>query len=245
MPAFFFELSHPPIETAHFSSWWGGIQLREAVYDNAAIHDLYYLHEMYHRGAMPYATGLQFQSFAAKMQRNELEASVCTEIAVYFALPGLRAKAFSHPIYADRFLADPAYRRAWDIDPARLTEQFRVLRHSVMQTQNPNDAAEFWIRQYALQNEAWATIWVHRFDEVERAMIRLAERGQGDARGRALDDHVAWLRSAEVAAGGEIPFPEEANAFAGIYWLNKKHFQRAAPSAKPHAAPRAVSASEP
>lgn len=228
VPAFFFELSDASSELPHFSTWWGGIQLREQHYENAAIHDLYYLHEIYHRGAMPYATGLNFQSFQMKMTRNELEASVCSEIAVYFALPGLRSLSFPHPIYADRFLADGACHAAWAEDPDRLTEKFRVLRYSVMQTQEPRDDAEFWIRQYAQQNDAWASVWVHRYDEIEAAMVWLESECRAGRRGASLERHIEWLLSFEVAEGGDIPFPEQARAFSGLYWLNKKEFKRMA-----------------
>ena len=75
-------------------------------YDNPAIEDLYRLHEMFHAAFMPYFPGIGFDAFHRKMEDNELKASVCSEIRVYFELPHLREIAFPHPIYADRFLSD-------------------------------------------------------------------------------------------------------------------------------------------
>ncbi len=219
-PAFFFERSDRRIETPHFSAWWGGIQLREEDYESDAIHDLYYLHEIYHKATMPYAAGLSPAAFAAKMQRNELEASVCSEIAIYFDLPGLRDQTFKHPIYADRFLRDLACREAWLTDRERLIERFRLLRHNVMVSDRNTDPAECWIRQYARQNDAWAGIWSGRYDAVEAAMVELAERSRTKGRGRALKVHMDWLAS--TADGGDnVPFLREASAFSEVYWQNK------------------------
>ena len=47
------------------------------------------------------------------MEDNELKASVCSEIRVYFELPDLRDLAFAHPIYADRFLSDASMQTLW------------------------------------------------------------------------------------------------------------------------------------
>lgn len=226
-PAFFFELTDPALETSHFSAWWGGIQLREGAYDNDAIHDLYYLHEIYHKGTMPYCSGLAFPAFAAKMQRNELEASVCSEIAAYFALPGLREQAFAHPIYADRLLRDRSHHESWAADPVRAIERFRVLRHDVLHKQMPTDQAEYWIRQYAAQNEAWARIWRSRYDEVEAAMVALEQRCRRHGREPALFAHLDWLRSEAICGGGNIPFPQEARRFAEVYWANKRAYRQA------------------
>ena len=93
------------LERAHFCSWWGVTMNR--TYDNPAIEDLYRLHEMFHAAFMPYFPGIGFDAFHRKMEDNELKASVCSEIRVYFELPHLREIAFPHPIYADRFLSDP------------------------------------------------------------------------------------------------------------------------------------------
>src|SRR5713101_5314543 len=63
-------------EWAHFGAWWGGIA--ERTYDNPAIHDIYWLHELYHKGFMSYKPGMTFEGFKDKMFRNELNASMAS-----------------------------------------------------------------------------------------------------------------------------------------------------------------------
>ena len=110
LPCFFFEASDDT-EKAHFSTWWRGMQLRE--YDNDYVHDLYWLHEMFHGGDMIYAKGLSHDAFKRKMQDNELGASVCSEIEAYFRLPDLREHSFGQEIFADRFLKNPEIQKRW------------------------------------------------------------------------------------------------------------------------------------
>ncbi len=219
LPRFFFESSDKELETSHFSTWWSGIQLRQ--YDNDTIHDLYYLHEMKHAGDMKFAAGLEFENFKNKMQNNELEASVCSEIRAYFEMPGLRKMSFPYEIYADRFLADPKTQQRWAANPERLMDELKLYRRNVLTSQSPQDKVEYWIRKFASQNEAWAHIWSHHYDLVEQAMVRLRDRCEAGDRAGAIRDHLKWLLSDEIAKGGDIPFPGEAKAMAGIYWLNK------------------------
>ncbi len=230
LPRFTFEASDPELETAHFTTWMSGIQRR--TYDNDVIHDLYYLHEMKHAGAMTYVAGLEFDNFKRKMQDNELEASVCSEIHVYFELPGLRQSSFPYDIYADRYLKDPAIQARWVQDPDRLMEELKLRRRNVMTSQSPADKTEYWIRKFSFQNEAWANIWSHRYNQVEEAMVRMRTKVEAGDRAGAIRDHLAWLASDEITKGTDIPFPGEAKAMAGIYWLNKsiyaEEFQKSA-----------------
>lgn len=225
MPCFFFRASDERLEKAHFSTWWRGMQIRD--YDNDHVHDLYWLHEMFHAGDMSFRRGLSHEAFERKMQDNELSASVCSEIEAYFRLPGLREHTFSEGIFADRFLQDPDLQSRWAIDPDRVVRELRVARQNAMMAEPPQDHSDpsvFWIKQYQHQNRSWASIWVHQFDKVESAMVRMRESVMRGSRAQALDDHLDFLMSREIALGGDIPFPLEADAFAGIYWLNKQMY---------------------
>lgn len=160
LPRFFFKVSDS-CEVPHFSAWWGGIQLRE--YENPAIHDLYYLHELWHAGSMVYMAGLEFSNFRRKMIDNELTASVISEMIVYYEIPEMRQQTFPHPIFVDRFLfpggakgeADRTALERWRRNPDLLLETLKLARRNVMMAQNPNlhDDVEFWIQKYTHQNE--------------------------------------------------------------------------------------------
>ena len=91
LPRLFCDSTDDRLERAHFCSWWGVTMNR--AYDNPAIEDLYRLHEMFHAAFMPYFPGIGFDAFHRKMEDNELKASVCSEIRVYFELPHLREQA--------------------------------------------------------------------------------------------------------------------------------------------------------
>jgi hypothetical protein len=94
-----------------------------------------------------------------------------------------------------------------------------------MLSQTPKDMAEYWIHKFASQNEAWASVWSHRYDEVEAAMAQLRDDCRTMGRKEAMDKFMAWLQSPEIAEGTDIPFHREAVAFAGVYWQNKAEYE--------------------
>lgn len=224
-PKFFFEMSDASLETSHFSAWWGGISHR--TYDNPAISDLYYLHEMTHAATMPYMKDMAFGSFSQKMNENELVASVTSEIQVYFEIPGFRAKTFGQEIYADRFLKDPAYQFNWTASPQRTLADLALHRRDVMHNSNPKDTIEYWISRYFQQNACWNSIWFDRYNEVETAMADLHRDCSTMGRKGAMDKFMTWLQSDAISQGTGIPFPDEAKVFAGHYWKNKKVYEAA------------------
>lgn len=235
LPRFFFDASDPQNETSHSSFWWGGIQRRD--YDSDAIHDLYYIHELQHAAAQLYVPNLEFENFKQKMIDNELLASTTSEIRIYFELPSLRAKAFPYEIYADRFLNDLKLQARWRQEPDRLIEELKLMRRNVMNTQAPRDQSEYWIRKFSAQNDAWASVWVDRYDMVEQAMVRLRDDCATVGRAAGLKNLMGWLASPAVSHGTDTPFPDEAKAFAGIYWKNKAIYAEEAAKIK-HATPQ-------
>lgn len=223
-PRVFAEPSNDQLERAHFSTWWNVIMLRE--YDNPIIHDLYYLHEMAHAASMPYIGNIGREAFAEKMQRNELEASVLSEIAIYFEMPELREESFNHPIYADRFINDPNLQTLWKANRDVALETMRSIRRDVMVSKPEHlmDTSEIWIRRFADQNAIYANVWADRYNEIEQRMaaLQLADRKTG------LQEHLDWL---EVEAARDpidnIPFRQEAELFSPFYWSNKAKYEEA------------------
>jgi len=228
LPRFFAEESDEKLERAHFSTWWNVIMLRP-FYDNDVVSDLYYLHEMTHAATMPYMEGIGREAFDEKMQRNELEASVLSEIAVYVAMPELRGAAFDHPIYADRFL-DDEMRAMWRCNREVATETFRTMRRHVMisKPEHEMDLTETWIRRFADQNRAYGVIWADRYHEVERAMAGLQKATANGMRRAEAQEYRRWLEcQAHEDEVDHIPFRREAELFSHFYWDNKERYAKA------------------
>lgn len=219
LPRFFYRASEQRVEWTHFSPWWGGVMLVD--YDNPAIRDLRYLHEIYHSATMPYLAGCNLPTLEAITFRNEREASTFTEMAIYCELPELRELVFDHPIFADRFLfpegrarLSDEWRQRWRDDRWRafqqlLTERTRVVLAELDEI-DPADPQIVWLRRYGEQGAHWLRIWAERHDQVQGMMLRL-ERAtdRRDALGRHLDQ----LRSPAITGGSNIPFRAEAQAF--------------------------------
>ncbi len=220
LPRMFCQMSDEVAEWAHFSTWWGIIPERQ--YDNDAISDLYYLHEMTHAGRMAYVPKMGFYSWSQKLFENELEASVVSEIQVYFELPGLRAKTFPHEIYADRFLEDKAFVTMWEEDRAGAIAHLKECRRSLYDAgpEIENDMCARWVKRFARQNSSWVDIWYRRYDEVETAMHKLSRDSRNPEIGRtkALDTFADWLSSEAITRpDSDIPFADEAHTFAAVY----------------------------
>lgn len=228
LPRIFAETSNDYLERAHFSTWWGVIMLRDD-YTNPFIHDLYLLHEFYHAAHMPYVPNIGKTAFNDKMQRNELEASVMSEIGVYFEVPELRAQTFGYPIYADRFLNDENMKSLWAANKDVAVETIRSIRRDVMvsKPEHQMDITEQWIRRFDEQNTAYSITWSDRYLEVEERMAHL-QFGATRDRVAALESHVAWIE-AEAAKDtiDNVPFRLEAELFSAFYWANKAKYAEA------------------
>lgn len=222
LPRVFADMSDDRLETAHFSTWWNVIMRRHG-YTNPYIHDLYYLHEIYHAATMPYASGLNRATFDEKMQRNELEASVFTEIQIYFEIPELRAHTFDHFIHADTFLNDPHMVAMWKHNSEMAVDEIRLRRRNTMIGNGANDEAARWVGIFDAQNAAHTAIWTGRYDEIESHMASVVECAMVDGMASAANKHRDWLE-AKMGDGNGIPFIEEATMFSPIYWTNKARF---------------------
>lgn len=228
LPRMFARSTNDRLERAHFATWWNVIMLRDD-YTNPYIHDLYLVHEMFHAARMPYIPEIGKAAFAEKMQRNELEASVFSEIQIYFEMEGLREASFNHPIYADRFLNDPDIKQLWKINQTVAIETIRSMRRDVM-TSKPEhlmDLTERWVRIFNDQNAVYASTWAYRYQEVERQMSEFQILASQD-RAAASRFHTRWIiGEMEKDPVDNIPFREEAELFTPFYWSNKAHYDAA------------------
>lgn len=213
-PRFFFTLTEPRLEKAHFAPWWNGIGTR--VYENPVINDLFYLHEIAHACMLVYDATMSWESWASKMADNEMLASLESESLAYFALPGLRGRGFEGEIWADRFLDGPS-----DAAVSSAHRSFMLMERYRARLR-PDDALERRIAAYREENDAWALIWRDRFREVESAMQKFRERAVMD---RA--EGLKWLlleldRHKQGKTGTkDYPWPDEAAAFAEVYWRTR------------------------
>ncbi|GLH77622.1 hypothetical protein SSBR45G_25300 [Bradyrhizobium sp. SSBR45G] len=228
LPRLFCDCTDDRLERAHFCSWWGVMMNRS--YDNAAIEDLYRLHEMFHAAFMPYFPGIGFDAFHRKMEDNELKASVCSEIRIYFELPALRELTFDHSIYADRFLHDPAMHTLWRSNKLVAIETLQEARRDVMfsKPEHEMDLPERWIRRFALQNRQWSTCWYDRYLDIESQMFAFQIRALNGDRSGAIAQHAAWIDGqASEDETDHVPFRNEAALFANIYWSNRRRYDDA------------------
>jgi hypothetical protein len=226
-PKFFYEMTDRTLEYGHFTSWWGGMQLRPDEYKQDAIHDLYYLHEITHAGTMPVHPGLQYDTFMQILGDNEADASVTSEIAAYFDMPDLRKKSFPFAIYADRFLHDLVYQQWWAGNQQDFTESMKYKRRNLMHPDYvPTDSPETWIHNFAAQNMALGPVWKDRVNDVV-SMIWAMRTGCRDPQigpARAMQTQMDYLLSDPVSEGTAIPFVREAQAAAPIIWANKTKY---------------------
>jgi hypothetical protein len=234
------------VEAPHFSPWWGGIQLR--TYDNPLVQDLYYLHEICHAATMPYGPHPKYPlsdpiTFKNKIRDNEHEASALSEMTIYCEFPQLRSMSFQHEIFVDRFLfpsgdwnsVDARLIQRWREEPELVEKEMMYARAAVLTAPqlDESDLAAFWLKRFYSQGKAWTAIWTNpkreypelpeggRFRWVESAMIQFRENSYRLGRRDALEQHLDWLLSPEVADGTSIPFYREAVAFCGSYLDHK------------------------
>lgn len=233
LPRLFYVPSQEDIEAPHFSPWWGAIQMRN--YERDAVQDLYYLHEIEHAGTMPYMPGLNLVTLKNKIRDNEHEASTLSEMTIYFDHPELRPQTFPHEIFVDRFLfpeggharPDPRMLERWQTEPDLVRKELMYARASVVTAKeiDPQDKPAFWLNRFANQGRAWTAIWTARYGLIEEGMTKFRDNCLKIGRSAALDQHIEWLTSPEIADGTTIPFYKEAAAFSEIYAENKRKYR--------------------
>ena len=217
-PRFIGELTDPRIERAHFSPWWNVLGRRS--YDNPAINDLFYLHEIAHMAMLVYEDAMSWGAWAAKMADNEMLASLESETLVYLAMPSLREKSFAQEIWADRFLTEEPDGSGMRDAAVRAAHRSFMLMERYRARRVPDDTLERRIATFQQENEAWAQIWRRSYQDVERAMRTFREMATHD-RHSASQWLLDW-HDGQARAGDGIPFRAEAEQFAEVYWRSRQ-----------------------
>lgn len=216
-----FEMTEPDIEWPHFTSYLCALALRQ--YDNPVVQDLYYLHELIHIGTMPHPKEIDFYSWRTQVFRNELTASMHSEVYVYLEAetqkqglaPELRNRGFEHEIWADRFL-NPRWYSFYASNKQFARERLRRERKLVSTNANPYDYIEQQIAGYFHQNIQWAEVWRDLYPRISEHMCNYV-------RGNIFSkDHKQWL--IDNFGDKDIPFQDHAIAFAEQYQRNKEIF---------------------
>ena len=212
LPRLWCELSDPTIERSHFYAWLGVLPHRHE-YANPAISDLYYLHEYLHCGQMPYAPLDDHAAWADKIWINERDASLGSEVYVYFELPQLRAQTFDFEIWADRYLSDPDVMARHRDDPESFVRWFCDERERAMTAPKAGDVNEALIASYHRLNVAWAEIWKDAAPRVEDALATFVRDAPADPES-ATRTLQAWLQREK--GDGVCPFEAQARQFADV-----------------------------
>jgi len=163
---------------------------------------------------MPHQLDVDFYSWRTEVFRNEMLASMNSELYVYFEIPELRSSSFDHEIWADRFLG-PRWKLFYESNKKAAQERLRRQRKLVSSNANPHDYIEQQIAGYFHQNIQWAEVW-------RSLSAGISEHMHSYVTGETTpSEHKSWLESHGVY---DIPFFQEAKAFSEHYHNNRAIF---------------------
>ncbi|NBS41453.1 hypothetical protein EBS80_02230, partial [bacterium] len=151
----------------HFPTYFGIVPIRRRYASNPVLSDLFTRHELTHTRAFRQVYGrvTNFQDWTRQSVRIELRASLDSECYVYLEIPGLRAVAFRHEIWMDRFLGsrDRSGIRRLLVGKLLATrfgrEWIRRQRLRAMNDPDFDDYVEHQIWNYGQQNMKWCAAW--------------------------------------------------------------------------------------
>lgn len=167
---FVFDYSND-LEYKHMFLWFYHIGHRQ--YDNPYIHDLFFFHEFYHLISFPYKKFDNFEEWKAAMWQNELEASLMSEVFIYYFEPELREHTFQQRIWFDDVVEMFGYEQVNVTDDIlmfnghnevfnKITARREQLRAGLASTIK----TEEWIRNFNNKDD-WFESWRDVFIEVE------------------------------------------------------------------------------
>lgn len=199
------------IERHHMTLWFYHLGRRE--YENKYIQDLYYFHELYHLASFPNYISNDFEDFKNKMWINELEASLMSEVFIYYFIPELRNKTFNHRIWFDDLIEMFHYEKIdcnQDIFTFKnLPKIFDKIKDRRIKLRNNLDTeleTENWIKSFNSKDE-WFEYWRSSFKEVENIRVSYENMAK-------YNDYYAFVSLEENLKNetkNEIPFFEIAN----------------------------------
>jgi hypothetical protein len=200
----------------HFTTFFGAI-VRRSWY-KPVFHDLYMLHELWHRRTIRYEPGRSWLQWSRDLVASELASSLTSECMVYFRLPGLREQTFAHEIWVDRFIGALGSRPLQQVELRLREERLRALNAPSF-----DDFLEHQIANYGRQNMLWARVWASPAacgPTPDLAAFRVVDEhmSRPDRDDRQLD----WLAAHADATG--VPFAAQAAAFQPIYERSQRDF---------------------
>lgn len=212
-PFFLSEPWAPSLQRRHFAQMWGQIFSRE--YENPALSDLFWVHELTHWACADFAPSRDFDSWHAKWDLNELRASCASEILVHGEVRGWDRDAFGRDVWARRFGvlggSNPEDALTWSAGSRRADARRHAIRDGKA-APDPSTPDEVWLAGFKAENARWASLWR------QGAWSRID-------RGLALYNHAAMRRdwagarlalevAGHVHAFPNIPYASQAAAFA-------------------------------
>ena len=225
-PRIYYDMDDPALERNHFTVWMNAIQIREP-YQNPYLEDMYNLHEMQHLNTMIYNARSNLFEWSTRSLVNELDATIETEVVIYFAIPGLREKTFPFEIWADRFLKNEQLlsdeyddnHRFFARDPKGFREALMKRRWRIRHQPTPGDRIEEMISGYVQRNDAWDEIWVDVFPEIDQHMEEFEADCSSD-RAKAIHAHAHWLLYKK--GSGICPYQKQAEEYVKV----AEHFKQ-------------------
>ena len=189
---FFYEYTDSSLEWSHFSTWWNGMALRTDRYSNRYIHDLYWVHELYHLAHKK--VGFESAELWAKNKCDEeFEASVFSEMSIYSLIPGLRNKTFDFPILVD------------EINYSSI-DDLKQYRRAVIAMENPETKSQKLTKDYYRANLDWCKIFLPVAESIEsQVQNNLEDHAAGN-----IELFIEWLK---LNSTDHIPFKQQALQF--------------------------------
>lgn len=158
-------------ERNHMPLWIYHIAERE--YDNPYVKDLYYFHEFYHLISFPEKEMTDYEEWKAAMWHNELEASLMSEVFIYYCYPELRANTFNHKIWFDDMAEMFGYEKVFMTEEMftfqRIPETFQKIKERRMALREGLESSletEDWVRSFN-NKDPWFEFWKKDFKKLE------------------------------------------------------------------------------
>lgn len=200
----------PELQRRHFSQMWG--QVFERHYDNSALHDLYWVHELAHWALVDFTPSSDWEAWSRKWDHNELLASFISEVLVHGESPDWDSAALHAPAWARQFSSisatDPLDSTTWSAGALSAWERRVSVRAGKT---SPTDETERWLASFLPENARWASTWQSSWAAIDAGLndYWFAQQSNDEpAMRRALD------AAGSVAQWPCIPYHAEAVAFA-------------------------------
>ena len=205
-----------PLQRRHFSQMWGQVFYRH--YDNPAMADLYWVHELSHWAQAPLQGVTDFQAWCDQWDRNEIFASTVSEILIHSEIQGWDVAALGHPAWVSRFgdlrasqPIDPLNPHTWS-DPLRMAVDRRQrLRDGLVA---PECQDEQWLSNFSHSNQIWRDLWEPQWQNIDQGLRVYA---QALATGSEHAVKNALFQAGHMSEFPQIPYLPQAIQFKEFY----------------------------